>query len=402
MRAWRGLLIIHLAAVLGVPAPARAQPAPRPSPSPVPDAGAKPVSQQELEDLRRQIAQEDRSSLELRFDGHAESGDVNHRLDFLRYGARFNLRRNEATSLSFGVRRTPYKTREGVLDAAATGVTLGGRRRSSARREWQGELSGTRFPDIWSITGFGSLTIRPSEALRYSISVRRTNVEESMLAVAGLRPSFGPFAGHRVGAVHDNRVVVGASYRLPASFDVYGEGAVGSRSGANVDDNFFKQLGAGVGYNALARAEDSQLSLLRLGLSFDYFGFAEDRLGYGGASLVDIRGLPVSLERLGTDGISPEPAPGHPGVGGYFSPRRFVSGVARLEGRGRLAPSVDYQASVFVGRQSFTGVAGRRAAGVSAALTVRSGQRFSVPVTYTWDDFGPFVQQTLVARMVVL
>ena len=362
-----------------------------------------PVTRQEIEDLKRQLVQETRSSLELQFDGRGETGDLNDELAFRRYGARVNLRLNPETTFHLAVHRTPYRSGDGVLESSATGVTAGVRSRPSERREWGVDLSGTRFEDgEWSLTGLASLTLKPSESLRYTVSAQRSNVEESILSVAGLRPSRGPFAGDLVGAVRDNRLVAALAYRLPARMDLFAEAGVGSRSGSRVDGNLFTRAGAGLGFAAVARGEQSALSLLRLSASFDYFGFDEDRLGYGGASLVDRRGQRVPLELVGSDGISPLPSESNPGIGGYFSPSRFDSRVLRAEARGRASPSVDYAAAAFVGSQSFTGASRRRARGVSASVTFRFSERLSLPATYAWDDFGPFAQQSFLARLVIL
>jgi hypothetical protein len=202
--------------------------------------------------------------------------------------------------------------------------------------------------------------------------------------------------------VHDNRAFLNGTYRLPAHFDVFAEASIGSRSGSQVDGNLFKRAGGGLGFDAVARAADDGLSLVRLSVALDYFGFDEDRLGFGGASLLDRLGRPIPLDRLGSDGISPVPTETQAGLGGYFSPHRFLSRVVRVEARGRFGTSVDYGASAFVGTQSFTGVSTRRAGGVSGGLTFRFNERVTLPVVYAWDDFGPFAQQSLVARLVMV
>jgi hypothetical protein len=367
-----------------------------------PDAGP-PVSRHDIDDLKRQILEETQSSLELLLDVHDENGDRNSELDFPRYGARLNLKVRPAITLFVSAQRTPYRTQDSAFQSTATGLTVGMHTRPSEGREWQAELSATRFSaGDWSVTGLLGITFRPSGALRYSFSLQRTNVEESLLSVAGLRPVEGPFAGMLVGGVTDNRLVASGAYRLPRGFDAYGEAGLGFRVGSQVDRDFFRRAGGGVGYVAVARAEEESLSLLRLSVAVDYFGFDDDRLGYGGASLLDASYRPVPPEALGSDGISPVPSEGNPGVGGYFSPRLFVSRGLRVEARGRPGPRLQYSLSVFLGWQSFTGVTTRNAAGVAAGLRVRLGDRLSLPVTYSWDDFGPFKQQSLAARLVLL
>ena len=145
------------------------------------------------------------------------------------------------------------------------------------------------------------------------------------------------------------------------------------------------------------------MSFLRVSASVFYFGFSDDRLGYGGASLLDRAYEPVPVDRLGSDRIPPVASDLGPAVGGYFSPRRFVSATGRIDARGRLAPSVDYNAYVFLGRQSYTGVEPRLAAGARGQLVLRLGERLSAPLTVAWEDFGPFTRyHALVSLMVGL
>lgn len=389
-------------AVLLAAAAARTAAAQQAEPAKPQEAADQPVTRREIEDLRRQIVQETRPSLELLFDGHGETGDLNNELGFWRYGARLNLRLGSSKTLQLSAQRTHYEAGGGVLEAVATGGTLVVRAQLSERREGQLELSVTRFDDAWSLTGQASLAVRPSPAARFAMTMSRSNVEESLLSVAGLVPVLGPFAGERVGAVRDSRLIATGDYRLPWGLEVFGEVGVGVRDGDNAGSNFFKRAGGGLGYTARVRPAEDALSLLRLSLSFEYFGFDEDRLGYGGASLLDARGRPVPTAELGSDGLSPVPSAGNPGVGGYFSPARYWNGVLRLEARGRLSPRVEYGASGFLGTQSFTGAEARQASGVAARLTIRLTERVSLPLAYAWNDFGPFAQQSLLARLVVL
>lgn len=364
----------------------------------------KPVTPEEIERLRRDIESETRSSLEFLLDGHTETGGLNDKVSFLRFGARLNLRRGAATTLHLTARHTPYTTTDGVVEESGTSLTLGADSRRPERVAYEWEVGATRFStERWDATGFLRVTARSSDKLRYSVGASRKLVEESMLSAVGLEPVLGPFAGERVGAVTDNRVALDATWQLPHRLDLVGEAAVGVYTGKNTGSNFFKRAGGGPAWNAVARAPDESLSLLRVGAWFEYFGFDENRLGYGGASLLDAQGRPVALSELGSDGIPPDPdPPDHPGVGGYFSPERFTSLVGRVELRGRASPDVDYDLTAFLGTQSYTGSDRSSAGGVAASLELRLGERVSLPVSYVWDNYGPFSQQALKARIVVL
>jgi len=360
----------------------------------------RPVTSQEIEQLKRQIYEETSSSVEAIFDYHAETGDLNNRLDFLRYGARLNWKLAPATVVYFTGTRTSYMTLDDVLNEWGTSFTAGVRGRPSDRFAFRLEGGATRFStDTSTIHARGSFDFKPSGTSDLYLTASRSNVEESLLSAAGIRPVAGPFAGELVGRVMDNRVGAGGRLRLPARLDFFVEGGAGTREGSNVDSNFFKRAGGGVGFNIVAGMEEEPVSLLRASYALDYFGFDENRLGFGGASLLTRRGNRIS--QLGADGISPAPTDTQPGVGGYFSPQRFISNVVRVEMQGRPGPALEYRLSAFIGSQSFTGSDPRQAAGFSGSLILRLTARFTVPVTYWIDNFGPFSQQTLSARLVV-
>lgn len=363
----------------------------------------KPVTSEEIERLRSEIEREARSSLEFLFDGHTETGGLNDKLSFLGLGVRLNLKRGSDTTLHAAARHTPYTTEGGVVEEWATSLSLGARTRRSERVQYEWEAGAVRFSnERWDAVGLLRVEVRSSERLRYSVGASRTLVEESMLSAVGLEPVLGPFAGERVGGVTDNRLGVGGTWQLPMRIDLVGEGAVGVYTGSNVGSNLFKRVGGGPGWNAIAKAPDEALSLLRVGAWFEYFGFDEDRFGYGGASLVSARNRQVPLSALGSDGIPPDPAPPHPGVGGYFSPERFTSVVGRVELRGRPSPDIDYSLTAFLGTQSYTGADRSSAGGVAAVVTLRAGERIVLPISYAWDNYGPFQQQALKARIGIL
>jgi len=362
----------------------------------------RPVSSQEIEQLKRQIYEDTQSNVELIGDYHAETGDLNNRLDFWRYGAQANFKWKPNAQLYFSGVHTPYMTRDNVLNDWGTNFTVGIKGKLSEQLNSQLEVGGTRFStDTTTINAQGSISFRPSEKSNVYVTASRSNVEESLLSIVGIRPQSGPFAGTLVGRVMDNRVIFGGYSKLPSKFELFGEGGLGTREGSRVESNFFKQVSGGLGYNVISTAQDEPLSLLRASYSVNYFGFDKNLFGFGGASLLSRRGAPIPLSDLGSDGISPSPFFSEPGVGGYFSPPRFISNVFRIDLQGRPDRNVEYRLGGFLGSQNYTGSSIRLASGVSGSLILRLSDRFSVPVTYLVDNFGPFTQQTLFARLVV-
>jgi hypothetical protein len=362
-------------------------------------AQQQPVTPGEIEQLKRQIEAEKSSNVEVFSEYHTRSGDINSQLDFFRYGVRLNVRIGDAHLLASGS-RTSYRTTDDILTATGTNVSLGLLKPLSENAETRIEVGLTQFStSATTVTGLGSLTLKPSEKLRYSITLARSNVEESLLSAAGIRPVVGPFGGSLVGLVLENRLTASGSYRLPSHFDVFGEAGIGNREGDEVASNAFRRAGGGVGYNAVARGEEESVSLVRVSASAYYFGFDKDLFGFGGASLLDERGLRVPLNDLGSDGFPTVPTGGPPGVGGYFSPASFVSGVGRLDVRGRPDASFDYKVAGFLGVQTYTGSSSRPVVGVSGEFALRLGTRLSLPVSLSWDNVGPFHQFSVTARL---
>ncbi len=362
----------------------------------------RPVTQQEIDRLKRQIDQDTRSSVEAIMDYHTESGDLNNRLDFFRYGGRLNLKLGSSAAFQLRGTRTDYLPIGNVFRQQGTNITAGFQTKLSESTEAHVEAGATRFStDTSSINALASVTYNASDHTRLYAAASRNNVEESLLSTAGIRPVAGPFAGQLVGRVMENRFVAGGSSRVLGSFDIFGESGVGNRVGSNVPSNFFKTVGGGGGYSIVARPDEEPLSLLRAAYEFNYFGFDENRFGFGGASLVTRGGVPIGSTRIGSDGISPTPGVTRAGTGGYFSPRNFVSNIVRVEAKGGSDDSLSYKVSGFLGSQNYTGATGRLANGLSATVSIGLTERISLPVTYVIDNYGPFTQQSLYARLAV-
>src|SRR5262245_26106305 len=74
-----------------------------------------PVTAEEVDRLRRDIAERDRSSVQLIGEYHRESGDLNNRLDFWRAGARLSYRLPPHSTLYLSATRTGYMTQNNFL-----------------------------------------------------------------------------------------------------------------------------------------------------------------------------------------------------------------------------------------------------------------------------------------------
>src|SRR5215831_17999790 len=203
-----------------------------------------PVSQQEIDQLKRQIDQDTHSSVQSITDYHTESGDLNNRLDSIRYGGLLNLKLSSSTAFRLTGTQTNYLPISDVFREHGTNLTAGLQTKVTESIDAHVEGGVTRFStDTASINALASIVYNASDQTHFYATASRTNVEESLLSTTGIRPVTGPFAGQLVGRVMENRFVVGGSSRLSGAFDVFGEGGAGNRAGSNVPSNFFRTVG---------------------------------------------------------------------------------------------------------------------------------------------------------------
>src|SRR5262249_14297334 len=85
----------------------------------------KPVTQQEIDRLKQQIDQDTRDSFEVIADSHTETGDLNNRLDFNRFGGRVNMKWSPTTAFQLTGTRTNYRPISNLLDEHGLNLTLG-------------------------------------------------------------------------------------------------------------------------------------------------------------------------------------------------------------------------------------------------------------------------------------
>jgi Cellulose synthase operon protein C C-terminus (BCSC_C) len=363
----------------------------------------RPVSPDEIQRLRRQLTEETRSNVELNGDYHYESGDLNNRLDWFRGGARGTYKVTPGTRLYLSAVETRYLTQDDSYNGWGTNLTLGVASAISDSLRVQAELGGTYFStDTTSINGLASIGFAPIDTINLYLTVSRSNVEESLLSATGLRPKLGPFAGELVGQVMDTRGVAGVAVKLPYKLDALAEGGYGVRDGSHVGSNSFGLARGVVGYEVIGGTTDKPLNFLRVSYQLNYFGFEDDRSGFGGASLLTADGRhTIQPPLLGSDGISPSPSAGNPGVGGYFSPQYYLSNTIRADLTGRPIEPLTYRASAFVGVQNYTDSSSQGVVGFAVLVDYALNDRFSIPVSFAFDNLGPYNQLTLSVRLVI-
>src|SRR6516164_11663365 len=76
----------------------------------------RPVTSQEIDQLKQEISDSSSSNIQGIFEYHAENGDLNNRLDFWRYGGQLNYLWKPSTTVYLRATGTSYTTIGGVLD----------------------------------------------------------------------------------------------------------------------------------------------------------------------------------------------------------------------------------------------------------------------------------------------
>lgn len=216
-----------------------------------------------------------------------------------------------------------------------------------AGTEWSGEL-GARF--------------HPSGPWTLRIGARRETLDSSRLSLGGEE-----VGGTLYGPVFADELF-GAAAFTPGAWDVWARLAVAGIEGTAVQDNDRDSLFAGFG-----RTWRTGRLTLRPGWSLTYFSHDLD---LGGFPPADLAG----------DGVNA------PGVGGYFSPFRFLNQMIRLDLGLTLAGGGRFSAGAAVGRQLVDDALskGYGAADTSAEayadLTVPLADRLTLRARLTYQD----------------
>ena len=238
--------------------------------------------------------------------------------------------------------------------------------------------------------------------------IRSLDEIDSYMSAAGVVPAVGPFANQLVGRIVDNKYVMAAGLKLPHKFYAYGGLNVGNKYGSNSPSNFYKEIPAGFGKVIYSAKEEKHINQALLGYDFYYTGYNEDMSGFGGANL--------NYSPIGSDGQSPSPFSGFPGVGGYFSPTFFIANKFPVTIKGSFKDTkLKYVASAFAGTQTIEGqigLLGTPSSGVSrvtttlyygysAGLRYNEKGRYSIGLDYIFNNYMTVAQHLLKASLLI-
>lgn len=232
--------------------------------------------------------------------------------------------------------------------------------------------------------------------------IRSLDEIDSYMSAAGVVPAVGPFANQLVGRIVDNKYVMAVALKLPRKFYAYGGLNVGNKYGSNSPSNFYKEIPCGLGKVIYSAKEEKHINQALLGYDFYYTGYNEDMSGFGGANL--------NYSPIGSDGQSPTPSSGFPGVGGYFSPTFFIANKFPVTLKGSFRDTkLKYILSAFIGTQTIEGQIGLVGPtgggpsnitttpyyGYSIGLRYNEKGRYSIGVDYIFNNYMTVAQHLL-------
>src|SRR3989339_1124757 len=187
---------------------------------------------------------------------------------------------------------------------------------------------------------------------------------------------------------------MGYNLKLPHYFYNYGGFNLGYVKGLEVPSNFYKEANLGLGKIAYTRPENNLLNLVMGEYTLYYAGYNDNRLGFGGASL--------NSSPLGSDGISPIPSSGNPGVGGYFSPEYIIANKFSLHMRGRINPLRSrYYMCGYLGTQNIAERNTEMIWGGSVGLRFNEEGRLGLGLLYQIDSFDVARRQDFIVNLIM-
>jgi len=223
-----------------------------------------------------------------------------------------------------------------------------------------------------TLTGRSQFQLAVHDRFDVRFGAAREQLSSSRLSLGGEQAS-----GTFYGPSFVNQVTAAVAVRPGRGWDAWAQATQGQIRGVNISDNGRQELFAGVGKSFYPGG-----MTLRPGYALSWMSYDLD---LGGFPSTDAHG----------DGVTA------PGVGGYFSPRRFLNQVARLDATLPLASSFQIVGGAGVGRQQVEQSNSRdfsHRTGSSDAylgLRVRAGDRTSIGAQVTYQDVASAFNRTV-------
>ena len=213
-----------------------------------------------------------------------------------------------------------------------------------------------------TLTGRSQFQIAVHDGYEVRLGVSREQLFSSRLSLAGEQ-----IGDTFYGPSFVNQILVGGSARPGGGWDVWAQGTAGRIRGENVANNSRQEVFAGAG-----RSFHVGVVTLRPGYSLTW-------MSYG----LDLGGFPSS---------SPGDGVNAPGIGGYFSPLRFLNQMARFDTTVPVGHSFTIFGGAGVGRQQLEDSISRdfshRTTSSDGYIGVRlpAGERVSIRTQANYQD----------------
>lgn len=223
------------------------------------------------------------------------------------------------------------------------------------------------------ITGRAQVRFAPNDRFDVRVGAARDQLSSSRLSLGGEE-----IGGIHYGPSFADEAFVGVTVQPGRAWDLWAQGTRGRIRGVNIDRNDRQEAFAGVGRT------------FRLGDTTIRPGYAMTWMSYD----LDLSGFPST--DLGGNGVTT------PGVGGYFSPFRFLNQMVRLDATFPVGDAVLLVAGAGVGQQQVEDTGARdfstRTTSSDGYFGVRlaAGDRVSIRGQINYQDVASAFDRTVV------
>ena len=321
----------------------------------------------------RRLRQQIRPSLEIGTELSTESGDpASTRVETASVPFRFSFHpQGRDTEIALTWAHASYRNSRGSIPdrlvGAGVDAPIGTRVRLSGDATVH-SLAGAEG----TVTGKGEMQIALNDTVDLRLGVAREQLSSSRLSLAGEWVE-GTFYGPSF--VNQATLALGAHAR---GWDVWASGTAGAIRGTSISNNARRELFAGGG-----RTFHPRSVTLRPGYSLAWMSYDVDLAAFPG--------------EFSGDGVSA------PGIGGYFSPSRFLNHMARLDVTLPIGESVVLVGGAGYGRQQVedawargTAVPWVESSDAVLGLRTRLGGRMSFGAQATYQNVAAAFDRTAV------
>lgn len=340
--------------------------------------------QENAKELEKEILMQIRPAVEPIYNLYRMTGNANAG-KYQKGGANTNFYPRPNLKAIISILTTEYKNVTNIVATNGTLYSVGMEGRPHNKMSYKTAIGIDKFSNNGDLLlGESTVKLYPNDVLTWTSGyIRSLDEIDSYMSAAGVIPTTGPFANQLVGRIIDNKFIVGnIGLKLPRKFYAYAAFNMGNKYGYNSPQNSYCEIPAGFGKVVHSAAEDKRLNQALVAYDFYYTAYASDRSGFGGANL--------NYNPVGSDGGSPIPTTGNPGVGGYFSPTLFIANKIPVTIKGTFKKiNTKYSLMVFGGTQTIRGQIGLLGPG-GGGSNIRTDPYYGYLVSLNCNEKGRY------------